>query len=206
PQVTTAETGNVRVNSVGTIIPPVVPVATKDETAIPETVENDEKAKVAEVAKVENVDDKTKKETTEKTEPPKYEVAITDDLKVAEPVALPPPVRKNVRRRTRAKRPPVKTKLETVSKAEEVIDPLKTDTDSEPVPANKATAVKKKEAKPDPLANVQLVIVFRDGRRIERPLPEVFRFTVDRGILTVVSKDGRVGKYSMIDVLKVTIE
>jgi hypothetical protein len=62
------------------------------------------------------------------------------------------------------------------------------------------------DAKVDPLANVQLVIVFKDGRRIERPLTDVARFSVDRGTLTVIAKGGRIGRYSMIDVAKVTIE
>jgi hypothetical protein len=60
--------------------------------------------------------------------------------------------------------------------------------------------------KADPLANVQLVILFKDGRKIERPLTEVFKFSVDGGVLTVIAKDGRTGKYQMVDVAKVTIQ
>ena len=59
---------------------------------------------------------------------------------------------------------------------------------------------------PDPLANINLVISFKDGSTLKRPMSEVERFSVDKGILTVVSKDGRVGLYSIFDVLKVTIE
>ena len=59
---------------------------------------------------------------------------------------------------------------------------------------------------PDPMANINLVISFKDGSTLKRPMSEVERFSVDKGILTVVAKDGRVGLYSIFDVLKVTIE
>jgi hypothetical protein len=56
------------------------------------------------------------------------------------------------------------------------------------------------------LKNVNLVILFKDGAKIERPMNEVLRFGVDRGILTVVSKDGSIGRYSILDISKMTIE
>jgi hypothetical protein len=56
------------------------------------------------------------------------------------------------------------------------------------------------------MANIQLVIEFKDGRTIRRPMSEVFRFTVDRGQLTVISKDGSIGWYTMLDVAAVTIK
>ena len=58
----------------------------------------------------------------------------------------------------------------------------------------------------DPLQNINLVILFKDGRTIQRPMSEVFRFSVDKGILTVISKDGTIGRYSILEVAKVTIE
>lgn len=78
------------------------------------------------------------------------------------------------------------------------------------IPANDRRRVNEpKRAEPpkaDPLANVKLAIMFKDGTRIDKPLPEVLRFTVDRGMLTVIGKDGTIARYSMIDVAKVTIE
>jgi hypothetical protein len=62
------------------------------------------------------------------------------------------------------------------------------------------------QPKPDPMANINLVILFKDGGKIERPMTEVLRFTVDRGILTVISKNGTIGKYSIVDVASVTIQ
>ena len=63
-----------------------------------------------------------------------------------------------------------------------------------------------REPNPDPLANVRLLIVFKNGEVLERPLPEVLRFTVDKGVLVVIGKDGTIRRYPMIDVAKVTIE
>ncbi|HEY2867397.1 MAG TPA: hypothetical protein VGJ02_09925 [Pyrinomonadaceae bacterium] len=60
--------------------------------------------------------------------------------------------------------------------------------------------------KPDPMASISLVILFKDGTRVERPMNEVLRFSVDRGILTVVNKDGTTAKYSIFDVTSVTIQ
>jgi hypothetical protein len=64
----------------------------------------------------------------------------------------------------------------------------------------------KAEPAPDPLAGIKLVIYLKDGGILERPLPEVLRFSVDKGILTVVSKNGFTSRYSMLDVLRVVIE
>ena len=62
------------------------------------------------------------------------------------------------------------------------------------------------EAKPDPMASISLVILFKDGTRIDRPMNEVIRFSVDRGVLTVVNKDGTTAKYSIFDVTSVTMQ
>lgn len=71
-----------------------------------------------------------------------------------------------------------------------------------------SSSAKPQKAAPaaDPTANIRLVILFKDGATIGRPMSEVLRFSVDRGILTVVTKDGRIGRYSILDVEKVTIQ
>lgn len=65
---------------------------------------------------------------------------------------------------------------------------------------------RRKTETPDPMAVFSLVIVFRDGSRIERPMTEVSRFAVDKGTLTVVNKGGQTGRYSMADVVSVTVQ
>lgn len=69
----------------------------------------------------------------------------------------------------------------------------------------KDTASKKPETA-DPLANVRLVIVMKDGTRTEVRMPDLLRFNVDRGTLTVIRKNGQIERYQMVDVSKVTIE
>jgi hypothetical protein len=58
----------------------------------------------------------------------------------------------------------------------------------------------------DPMANFTLVIVFKDGSTTERPMTEVSKFQVDKGVLTVSPKNGNPVKYSMADVVRVGIE
>jgi hypothetical protein len=88
---------------------------------------------------------------------------------------------------------------ETISKPEVVV------TDTTP---KREIAVKKEPPPPkaNPLANVSLVIVFKDGRKVERPMTEVLRFTADQTTLTVVSTHGRIAKFSILEVASVTIQ
>jgi hypothetical protein len=58
----------------------------------------------------------------------------------------------------------------------------------------------------NPLANVRLVILFKDGRKVERPMTEVLRFTADQTTLTVVSTNGRIVRFPILDVASVSIQ
>lgn len=186
PTVTSTTETNVRVNSVGTIlavIPKEVPTKTEPSEEIADVEKKEEP-----VAKVE---EKPAVETSEPVK--KVEVVISDNtsaLKVGEPVPTAPARRrrgsssapKSARERVTAKAPPIRRSA----------------------PPNAAEPPSEPAA--DPLANVQLVIEFKDGRTIKRPMTEVFRFTFDRGQLTVISKDGSIGRYPMLDVASVTIK
>jgi hypothetical protein len=68
------------------------------------------------------------------------------------------------------------------------------------------TAKVPEEKKPDPLASIRLVVLLKDGTMIERPMSEVQRFGVEKGMLTVIAKDGSVSRHSILNVAKVTIE
>ncbi len=59
---------------------------------------------------------------------------------------------------------------------------------------------------PDPLASINLIILMKDGGSIERPMNEVVRFSVDKGVLTVVTKDGKTTRFSILNVERVTIQ
>lgn len=72
---------------------------------------------------------------------------------------------------------------------------------------NRRAKTPPKPAAPNPLENVRLIVLFKDGSKIERPMSEVSRVNVDnKGMLTIVSKDGSIGRYSILDVAKMTIE
>jgi len=71
---------------------------------------------------------------------------------------------------------------------------------------NRTRAEKNEAPGVDPLSSVRLIIRFRDASVIERPLSEILRFSVERGILTVVMRNGTIGRYSMLDVASVTLE
>jgi len=112
----------------------------------------------------------------------KVEVVVTDNTKPEAVAKKAPPVRTVRPRRT----PPKRTVTATKAAPPEKTPP--------------------KEKAPDPLENVHLIIEFKDGKRIERKMSDVFRFTVDKGILTVVSKDGTIGRYNILDIVRTTIE
>jgi hypothetical protein len=58
----------------------------------------------------------------------------------------------------------------------------------------------------DPLAGVSLVVLLKNGRKIEYSLGDVLRFGIDQGILTITGKEGKVESYPMLEVQKVTVE
>lgn len=204
PKVTTETPTNVRVNSVGTIlevIPKPTPTPKEAEVADAETKQSE-------------TEEKTEKQKTEAAENAKPEVIVSDPLAdKPKETAIKTPAKAPARRRSRTVRPPKATETKT--------DPQ---TDPEPETAAKEKAVDEKPKPParrsarvktpkppveepvDPMANVRLVIRFKDGSTIERPMTEVFKFTVERAILTVISKDGSIGRYKMIEVAGVTIE
>ncbi len=56
------------------------------------------------------------------------------------------------------------------------------------------------------MENIRLIILFKDGTKIERPMSEILKVGVDKGVLSVITKDGTIGRYSILDVEKMTIE
>ncbi len=182
PKVSATEDTGTRVNSVGTIVevvPKPKPVAKAQPE--PEKVENaGERAE----------DRQPEKPAADKDSKPKTVVVITENSAKSETADS---AGKTARRRVtpaRAKSPPAGRRRADATNADAARVPPKAET---------PPAI-------DPLANIRLVIQFKDGRSIERPMNEVFRFSVDRGTLTVISKDGSIGRYSILDVEKVTIQ
>lgn len=215
PEVKTENQTDVRVNSVGTIIE-IKPKATpkpKETVAKKETKTEAEKPETKAEAQKENKEKKdserevvTNRKT--ETESEKFEenqnqsapkVVITDEFAKKETSS--------------GEKDITNEKKENVSETKED----KNDLEKENI---EASEVKKetvsKEAKktkkivkpvsPVELVNVKLVILFKDGSRIERAMSEVLKVNVDKGILTVISKDGAIARYSILEIAKMTIE
>ncbi len=208
PNVTAKNESGIRVNSVGTIVevipkatPSPAPVAVEDarqSDVVPEKVTEEKKEAAAKTEAEEKVAD------VERDDPPKkVELVVTDDLPETPAVKPPPATRGTARGRRRTPPKTAEPSTETASPAAEE----KAET-SPPTRRGRTRTPPKEEAakEPDSMENVNLVIVFKNGTKLERPMTEVLRFTVDKGVLTVIAKDGSIGRYSILDVARVTIE
>lgn len=217
PTVKSDNQTDVRVNSVGTIIEiKPKPVPTPKET-IAEAKKSERETKrqseeksavgetLADTKEAEKPATKAEKElTAEKEEPAETQneakptVIVTDEL--------PKKDQAETEVIAETKKNPTKGNEEKSTEAVTV----KTNTEAETTKAEKPKKREKpKSVKPLPpaaLESIRLIISFKDGTRIERPMSEVLKVGVDRGVLTVISKDGAIGRYSILDVEKMTIE
>jgi hypothetical protein len=196
PEVKSNEETDVRVNSVGTIIevkpkPKPTPKPTTARVEKEEPPRSDEKP------------DKKETETAKKDEPEeekeikKPEVVVTDNLPVKKDENEIKPDEKTATDETPKKTP---TPRKTVKPK-----PAR----PQPAPKTKPAPEKNPEVaavEPALLENIRLVVDFKDGRKIERPMSEILKFGVDKGILTIISKDGSIGRYSILDIAKITVE
>ena len=183
PEIKPDENSNIRVNSVGTIIE-IKPKPTPKEIIAKVEKENPPDNKVKEEEKKENAE-------TEEEKPTK--IVADETPKAGEETPVKPPKR----RRT----PPA-------SGTSRKRTPARTGTTKTP-PKNVApkTEPPKETPPPNPLASVRLIVLFKDGTRLERPMDEVSRVNVDnKGMLTIVLKDGKIERHSILDVTKMTIE
>ena len=216
PKVNAETQSNIRVNSVGTIIE-VIPK--------PSPVPKEEPVEPAGKKEDERVADKSPEPKADKDPveavadaPPKQEVVISDPLANKENAETPleakvPAGRTPRNRRTATKTPPVvKEASETVDEpADKMEEEARADEETKVEPPSKRRGRSKtKRPEPekavDPMTGINLVIRFKDGSTIERPMTEVLRFSVERAILTVISKNGTIGRYQMTDIAGVTIE
>ncbi|MEO6334494.1 MAG: hypothetical protein ABIO91_05855 [Pyrinomonadaceae bacterium] len=204
PSLTAKNESGIRVNSVGTIVE-IIPKATPTPPveSASSIANRDEPTNERTDAPSKAKSDDTVTDPSADAREKKLEVVVSDNSpeKTEGKVAAPP-----ARRRSRGRVPP---------KTPPTANPQVT-TDADPVvkaapPVRRrgraattagAAAVKV----PDPLEKVNLVILFKDGTTIERPMSEVLRFSVVRGVLTVISKDGSIGRYSILDVEKLTVQ
>lgn len=190
PSLDSKVTGEVAVNSVGTILPQPKKETARVEPQRPAEPPSDvERPATGE----------SKPDETAKSEAPKKEA---DEAKAE-------PTRPAKRKTKRSAEVVVTESIEPKAKAAEKAPEKKVEKRS------KRTAKKEKKPEPpkatsappvDPLANVKLVILFKSGEKVEIGMPDLMKFTVDRGQLLVIRKTGSIDRYSMLDVAKVTIE
>lgn len=216
PKVSSENRSGIRVNSIGTILPPLPkPVEPVEEKAKTET-EAVAKADTTEESKPADVE----KPASPEEDRPKAELVITDPVKTEEPAKSATRRRNSAARRraparvTPAKAEPEKPSDETVAETDKSADPKAAD---EKPPAKRSPSFRtltnsrrpptpKKPAEPDPLESINLVIQFKDGKTLEKRMSEVSKFSVDKGVLTVLLKDGSSSRYPIVEVAKVTIE
>lgn len=192
PEVKSEEEGEVKVNSIGTIVeakPTPKPITTAGNTRnrTARTATTPQPVSTVKPKSTKTVKEEPKVDEEEESEK-KSEVITTDNLP--------------------------KENVETVAKKE---PKPKTTKKKTPVPTRKTTTTKKTTekvaAKPNSAAelakameNIRLIVDFKDGGRVERPMNDILRFGVDKGVLTIINKDGSIGKYSILDVTKITVE
>ena len=220
PTVKSDNQTDVRVNSVGTIIEvkPKPTPSPKEEVA--EEKKSDRKTKERTEEKTEIRE--TAKEAKEAKEAEK-QATITEKEQIAEKEKsveiqneVKPPV---VAANDLPKKDAAETEVvgEAKKDSSEKTEEKPTETIAEKIVAEEVATTKKepkknvkpKSVRPLPsaaLENIRLIILFKDGTKIERPMSQVLKVGVDKGILTVISKDGAIGRYSILDVEKMTIE
>ena len=204
PTVKSDNQTDVRVNSVGTIIeikpkptptPKVVIAENKTEKEIAETkndaVKKTEKqATVTEEKKEQEAEKEKQAEVQNEVKPT---VVLTDELAKTEITEVEKEEKKDA----------VENK-EVESENKETVAVEETPTKIESKKAEKPKPVK--PLPPAAMENIRLIIQFKDGTKIERPMSEILKVGVDKGVLTVIIKDGTIGRYSILDVEKMTIE
>ena len=203
PSLSAKNDSGIKVNSVGTIVAVIpkatpTPPAVANVAAIPDERDQEEpkKEQPEEVTAVEKSEEKPA-ETNAGEQEKKVEVVVTENIPPKTESVTPPKSTRTARGR-RTPPPPVATVIKP--------KPEKEATTAAPKTGRTNPSTASSEKTPDPLEKINLVIEFKDGTKIERPMSEVLRFSVDKGVLTVIAKDGSIGRYSILVVDKVTIQ
>ncbi|MGI9106222.1 MAG: hypothetical protein ACR2G4_08240 [Pyrinomonadaceae bacterium] len=80
-------------------------------------------------------------------------------------------------------------------------------TDAPPAAADAPAAPTSAAATPaPPVPSARLVLVLRDGETFERDMGSVRRVTVEKGMIVIVSKNGKIERQPMANVLRMSIE
>ncbi len=207
PEIKSDNEGEVKVNSVGTIIhtkPKPAPIqkktVAKNTTSKKETAANTTPKPVSTV-KPKAIKSKIEPVLTKESEK-KVEVVVTDNLpkpSETEATAIKETIAPKTKTTTLARKTTAKKTTTNAKKTATKATKPKTPEITKP----KNT---ENEELTQALENIRLVVLFKDGGKIERPMNEVVRFSMDKGILTIINKDGTIGRYSILEISKISVE
>jgi hypothetical protein len=217
PKVSDAGENNsgVRVNSVGTIIaviPKPKPTPRPVDTAKTEDTAEMTKANEEKVAKAEEPETTPAEKPAEKATDETVKTSTSEPRKEGPKRAVAKVKPQNPRRvKPKSDQTANTTASDANTNSSETVkksEPADEEGRSKPQVVITDNTAKKEPAEPkaSPLAKVNLVILFKDGRKVERPMTQVERFTVDQTTLTVISTNGRIAKFSILEVASVTIQ
>lgn len=226
PEVKSENQTDVRVNSVGTILevkpkplpPPKETVAKKEAkpkgSKPADTAKNKKDAKENEVAADESqpskADAKENAAEERKTEERKEETAArmseTENEEKPAPAVVVTDNTAKETPKTDEEKPAEETEVKSIAKTTGAKKNNSSESSAAITTKSNPKAKTKKPAEPNPLENVHLIILLKDGTRIERAMNEVVKVSVDKGVLTVIANDGAIRRYQILDVAKMTIE
>ncbi len=207
PKIKSETESEVKVNSVGTIIETKPkPLPTPKETIVANTTRRRGTKAITTPQPVSTIKPKSvktpKSETKiEETKEPerKVEVIVTDNL--------PKPIETEKTEPDKTEETgKIETKPKTIKKTTKKATPTKRKTTAKKATQPKPTIPDSAAELTKALENIRLIVEFKDGGRIERPMNDVLKFGVDKGILTITNKDGTVGKYSILEIVKISVE
>ncbi len=211
PRVSAENRGGIRVSTAGTILPP----PPKPEVPVGErTAEQNVTAKAEPVEQAATPESDRSSALEEPAR--KAELIVSDPVKAETTKSEPPRNTRASRRRAAAskaesKEPAEKATAEDSPEAENAATKRSVRSEAPLVPTlsrrrRPSPPKAQVEPKPDPLESINLVVQFKDGNTLEKKMSEVSRFSVDKGVLVVVLKNGTTSRYPILDVARVTIE
>ncbi len=221
PEVKTDNKTDVRVNSVGTIIeikpkPTPLPKETIAKTEKPRKKKTKPAAENKELTKADSVKKDEKIKEVKETENKKADTDAEKEVSVENQKEITPKVvetdetaNKDSAEKEVAK---IENKEVTSEKTENKtsVEIAKTKIPKTITRESARTRAKRTENQTppasNPLENIRLVVLFKDGTKIEHQMSDVLRFNIIKGILTVTTKGGKIKRYSILDIEKTTIE
>jgi hypothetical protein len=194
----------IRVNSVGTIIA-VVPKSAPSPKAEPSDVRRSETAETEKNDDAPVVTEAKKESEQPKSRPEKTKEETSPTVSTRNRSANRSN-RKSTPSTTRATKTVGRGDSTTAKPDDNPASSENTRTGKKPPRVVVTDETKAVQPKADPLENVRLVIIFKDGTKVERPMTEVLRFTADQSTLTIVNKNGRTARFSILEVASVSIQ